>query len=172
MGVSKSILFVTTIHFNLTLEDGMDSNFIIEPVDNSVEMVLPLIRAYQEFYGVILIDDEKNRQFFNQFGPNNPTGIQFVAKVDDKPVGFATLYYTFVSTIASKIGVMSDLYVDPQFRGKGVGKALIEQCRDRARENGCARIQWLTAPDNETAQRLYESLPTKKSSWNIFVYPV
>lgn len=150
----------------------MSIQYEIIPIHTTVETILPLIRAYQEFYGVVEINNEKNRSFFSQFGPDSSAGIQFSAVVNDQPVGFATLYFTYVSTIVSQIGVMNDLYVDPAFRGNGIGKALIEQCRDWAKNKGCARIQWLTAPDNAPAQRLYDSLPTKKSNWNIFVYPI
>ena len=52
---------------------------------------------------------------------------------------------------------MNDLYVDPEARGRGVGAALIEACRGDCRKRGAAKLSWETAPDNATAQRLYDS---------------
>ena len=45
---------------------------------NNIDEVLPLIRAYQEFYNVAEISDSKNKEFFSQFGESNPAGCQFV----------------------------------------------------------------------------------------------
>jgi ribosomal protein S18 acetylase RimI-like enzyme len=61
---------------------------------------------------------------------------------------------------------MYDLFVIPEARGKGVGRALIEKALEVARESGAAALEWTTAPDNETAQRLYDSIPgAEKSPW-------
>lgn len=144
---------------------------MIEPVsgDNLVE-VLPLIRKYQEFYEVSPISDDKNKRFFSQFGKRNPGGCQFLYRDKGKAVGFATVYFSYASSIAEKIAVLNDLYTLEECRGKGIGRALIEHCRSYARESGAARLQWVTAPDNEQAQRLYDSLDTKKSTWAFYVY--
>jgi len=60
---------------------------------------------------------------------------------------------------------MNDLFVAPQARGRGVGRALIEAAAAVTRERGAAWLEWSTAPDNHTAQRLYDSLTDGKSSW-------
>jgi len=52
---------------------------------------------------------------------------------------------------------MNDLYVRRAARGGGLGRALIEASAAVARERGAHHLQWVTAPDNETAQRLYDS---------------
>ena len=52
---------------------------------------------------------------------------------------------------------LSDLFTVPQARGKGVGRALIDHVRAFARENGYASVRWLTAENNETARKLYDS---------------
>jgi ribosomal protein S18 acetylase RimI-like enzyme len=61
--------------------------------------------------------------------------------------------------------LMNDLFVAPEARGRGVGRALIEASADVARERDAACLEWATAPDNRTAQRLYDSLPTERSEW-------
>ena len=79
----------------------------------NLDDVLPLIRAFQEFYDVPDIDDERNRAFFSQFGKDTPFGCQFLYRDKDVVLGFATVYFSFVSTVAKKVGVMNDLYVSP-----------------------------------------------------------
>lgn len=132
--------------------------------------VLPLIRAYQEFYNVSEISDDRNAEFFAQFGESSPFGCQFIYREAGNVVGFATVYFSFTSTITAKVAVLNDLYALPSCRGKGVGRQLIEHCRKYAAKNGAARLQWVTAPANEQAQKLYDSLDTGKSTWHFYTY--
>jgi ribosomal protein S18 acetylase RimI-like enzyme len=144
---------------------------VIEPVSTSnLPEVLPLIRAYQEFYKVAEISDAKNALFFSQFGESSNFGCQFSFRKSGEIVGFATVYFTFTSTIVSKVAVLSDLYTSPEHRGEGIGKQLIEYCHDYATRNGAFRLQWVTATNNEQAQRLYDSMNTGKSEWYFYTY--
>jgi ribosomal protein S18 acetylase RimI-like enzyme len=137
--------------------------------DNFAE-VLPLIRAYQEFYKISEISDDRNSDFFSQFGKSSCAGCQFVYREVGTVVGFATLYFSFTISITAKVAVLNDLYTLPDYRGKGIGRQLIEHCRNYAAENGAARLQWVTAPDNKLAQKLYDSLNTGKSEWYFYTY--
>ncbi|MDF1628191.1 MAG: GNAT family N-acetyltransferase [Alcanivoracaceae bacterium] len=145
---------------------------MIETVSNkNIEEALPLIRKYQEFYKIQGIDDARNREFFSQFSESGNDGCLFLFRDEvGMPVGFATVYFTFVSSIPAKVGVMNDLYTLPTHRGKGIGKTLIDHCLQFALGKGAARLQWLTAQDNEQAQKLYDSLNAKKSSWHVYTY--
>ena len=60
---------------------------------------------------------------------------------------------------------MNDLYVVPELRGGGVGGKLIEHCRGLCRKRGATKLVWETAPDNHTAQRLYDSIGAESSTW-------
>jgi len=144
---------------------------MIEPVsDRNLEDVLPLIEQYQRFYQVKEISTQKNRDFFSQFGESSQQGCQFIFREDDKVLGFATVYFSFSSTIAEKVGVLNDLYTSPEARGKGIARQLIEHCRGYALKHGAVRLQWVTAPDNTQAQALYDSLETGKSTWCFYTY--
>lgn len=137
---------------------------------NNLIEVLPLIRQYQEFYKVAEISDEKNCAFFSQFGESSPAGCQFIYRESGKVIGFATVYFSFTSSIVAKVAVLNDLYTLPSSRGMGVGRQLIEHCRNYAAEQGAMRLQWVTAPENEQAQKLYDSLNTSKSTWRFYTY--
>lgn len=132
--------------------------------------VLPLIRAYQEFYKVTAISDDRNAEFFSQFGETSPAGCQFIYREEGVVVGFATIYFSYTSTITSKVAVLNDLFTVPECRGKGIGRELIEHCRHYAAQNGAARLQWLTAPENAQAQKLYDSMAAAKSTWHFYTY--
>ena len=144
---------------------------MIEAVtNNNLEEVLPLIRMYQEFYRVLDISDDRNRKFFSQFGPESDKGCLFAFRSVGNIVGFATIYFSYTSSIASKTAVLNDLFTLPEERRKGIGKSLIEHCWKYASTKGAARLQWVTQVDNEAANSLYRSLGAKESAWNIYVY--
>ena len=94
-------------------------------------------------------------------------GRQLIARDEEQEAtGFATIYWTWSTLVGDRIGVLHDLYVRPEHRRHGVGRALIDACREQARERGVARLGWDTAPGNSTAQRLYDSLPdVSRSEW-------
>jgi ribosomal protein S18 acetylase RimI-like enzyme len=144
---------------------------VIEVVSkNNIAEVLPLIRAYQEFYNVANISDSKNEEFFSQFSESNPAGCQFLYRDNEVVVGFATVYFSYASSITSKVAVLNDLFTVSNLRGQGVGRKLVEHCHQFASENNASRLQWVTAPDNEVAQKLYDSIGANKSNWNIYTY--
>jgi len=130
----------------------------IEPIAaEQMDDLLPLIAAYQRFYEVEDVDDERNRDFFSRFLAPSDDGMLIGASIEGELLGYACLYWTFTSLVPAEMVLMNDLYVVPKSRGKGVGRALIEASAAVARERGANHLQWVTAPDNETAQRLYDS---------------
>ena len=132
------------------------------------EEALPLIKAYQAFYGVTDISDRHNRIFFSQFGINSTAGCQFMYCNENQALGFATVYISYSSTLADRVAVLNDLFVLPEQRGQGIGKQLIEHCQSYATKRDCARLQWLSSQDNKQAQALYDSLETNKSPWYFY----
>jgi GNAT superfamily N-acetyltransferase len=138
--------------------------------EEELVQALPLIAGYQRFYESEP-DDERNRRFFRRFIAPSEEGLLLGAWLDGRLVGFATLYWTHSSTRAADIVLMNDLYVDPDVRGAGVGRALIEASVAAARRRGAAHLEWFTATDNERAQRLYDSLPgAERTAW--FAYEI
>lgn len=150
----------------------MEPSSIETVTATSLEEILPLVRQYQEFYRIADISDERNRNFFSRFCVDNPSGRQFLFRQEGAAIAFATVYFSFTSSIPAKVAVLNDLYTLPQARGQGIGRKLIEHCRTFAKENGAARPQWLTASSNYAAQKLYDSLDTGKSDWVFYTYPV
>lgn len=133
-------------------------------------LVMPMLRAYCDFYEVDPRDDRLValcRALID--GPAE--GLQLLARAvepDDAlgdPLGFATVFWTWQTLDAARIGVMNDLFVVAEARGLGVGGQLIEACRAECRKRGAAKLVWETALDNERAQRLYDSIGAESSRW-------
>jgi GNAT superfamily N-acetyltransferase len=133
--------------------------------DEAFEELLPLIAAYQRFYEVKEIDEERNRTFFRRFLAPSEDGLLLGARREGRLVGYACLYWHFSSLEACESVLMNDLYVAENVRGEGIGRALIEATVEVARERGAPYVEWSTAPDNETAQRLYDSTGAERSEW-------
>src|ERR1041384_6495057 len=94
------------------------------------EALLPMIAAYQRFYEVEEIDEERNRAFFRRFlAPSDDDMLIGAWRAGELPAP-ACLYWHFSSTDAAETVLMNDLYVDPAVRGHGVGRALIEAGAD------------------------------------------
>jgi GNAT superfamily N-acetyltransferase len=129
------------------------------------EALLPLIAAYQRFYEVEEIDEERNRTFFRRFLAPSDDGMLLGARDGDELLGYACLYWHFSSLAAAESVLMNDLFVTEAARGRGVGRALIEASAAVGRERGAAHLEWATAPDNLTAQRLYDSTGAERSEW-------
>jgi GNAT superfamily N-acetyltransferase len=138
----------------------------IAPVSTAeFEALLPLIAAYQRFYEVEDIDEERNRAFFHRFLAPSDDGMLLGARDGDGLLGYACLYWHFSSLAAAESVLMNDLFVTEAARGRGVGRTLIESSAVVARERGAAHLEWATAPDNLTAQRLYDSTGAERSEW-------
>jgi GNAT superfamily N-acetyltransferase len=138
----------------------------IAPItDGEFEELQPLIAAYQRFYEVEEIDEDRNRTFFRRFLAPSEDGLLLGARRDGKLVGYACLYWHFSSLEAVESVLMNDLFVSEEARGGGVGRALIEATAEVARERGVPFVEWSTEPDNHTAQGLYDSTGAERSEW-------
>ena len=145
------------------MADGIE----VGPVqEEEFETLLPMIAAYQRFYEAEHVDSDRNRFFFRRFLAPSDDGELLAARDGSGQIlGYACLYWHFSSLAAAETVLMNDLFVVPDTRGRGVGRALIEASADVARERGAAWLEWATAPDNHTAQRLYDSMTSEKSTW-------
>jgi GNAT superfamily N-acetyltransferase len=120
------------------------------------ERWLDLFKQYIVFYKSSLTDEQFELDWERLNSDFNINGL--VAELDGDVVGFA--HYIFrPSTWAEKdFCYLEDLFVDPAIRGKGVGRALINELHKIAIDSGSKRLYWTTAPDNETARKLYDKV--------------
>jgi GNAT superfamily N-acetyltransferase len=128
--------------------------------------LLPLMRAYCDFYEVDPPDDALLGMSRALIADPAREGVQLVAR--DRAgaaVGFATVFWSWSTLGAARIGVMNDLYVAPEARGEGAAEALIEACAERCREHGAETLGWQTAKDNLRAQAVYERVGAKREEW-------
>jgi GNAT superfamily N-acetyltransferase len=91
------------------------------------------------------------------FGPN-PFYYCLIAEQEGRPAGFA-LYFFNYSTWVGRPGIyLEDIYVEPEFRGLGIGKALLKRVAAIAVENNCRRFQWEVLDWNTSAIEFYRAM--------------
>ncbi|WP_228430683.1 GNAT family N-acetyltransferase [Baekduia soli] len=132
--------------------------------EEDLDDLLPLLRAYCDFYDVAPPDAALRA--LSEALLDGADGVQLLARDDGgRAVGFATVYWTWQTLTASRVGVMNDLFVAPAARGSGAAEALIAECADRARDHGATHLTWQTALDNARAQALYDRVGAQRSRW-------
>ena len=130
-----------------------------------LDVLLPLMRAYCDFYEVTPSDEALLELSRALIADPERDGVQLLARTAGEAVGFATIYWSWATTIAARIGVMNDLFVAPAARGTGAAAQLIDACIAECRRHGAAELTWQTAQDNERAQRLYDRVGATRSQW-------
>ena len=95
--------------------------------------------------------------------------MPLIAEDGDEPVGFALFFHNFSTFLAQPGIYLEDLFVLPEHRGSGIGRALLERLAQLAVERGCGRLEWAVLDWNESAIRFYERLGARPNSdWTIY----
>ena len=133
-----------------------------------VGIILSFIRALAEYEGmsdqVVATEELLEEQMFDR----EKAKALFVME-DGKEVGFA-LYFCNFSTVRGRAGLyLEDLYVYPEYRGKGYGKALLSKLAQMAADSGCERMEWWCLDWNRPSIEFYKSLgATPMDEWTVY----
>jgi GNAT superfamily N-acetyltransferase len=137
---------------------------IARVTETDLDELLPLMRAYCDFYEVAPSDEALLTLSRALIADPEHEGVQLLAR-DNGAVGFATIYWSWATTSAERIGVMNDLFVAAEARGTGVAEALIEACRAECEAHGAGKLTWQTAPDNAAAMKVYDRVGATREQW-------
>jgi len=98
-----------------------------------------------------------------------PAAEVLLAFEEESPVGFAVYFYNFSTWLGRPGLYLEDLFVKPEKRGKGYGRALLIELAKIARDRGCGRMEWAVLDWNEPAIKFYRSLGAKPMhEWTVF----
>jgi GNAT superfamily N-acetyltransferase len=123
-----------------------------------VPLILTFVRALATYElepdAVIATEGDLLR---DGFGPN-PFYFCLIADHDGQPAGFAFYFFNY-STWVGRPGIyLEDIFVHPEFRGLGIGKALLQRVAAVALEKGCKRLQWAVLDWNTPAIDFYRAM--------------
>jgi GNAT superfamily N-acetyltransferase len=136
---------------------------------DQLDLILSFIRELAEYEKLLDRVDAKAADVEHAlFGPN-PRVFCDIAEWNGAPAGFALWFYNF-STFRGRPGIhLEDLFVRPQFRRHGIGKALLNRLAKRAVAENCARFEWSVLDWNEPSINFYKSLGAEAVyDWTIF----
>jgi len=136
---------------------------------DDVPLILRFIRelaAYERLAHEVVATEEKLRETL--FGAR-PYAEVVIAEEAGEPAGFALFFHNY-STFLGRPGIyLEDLYVRPEMRGGGIGRALLAHLARLAVERGCGRLEWWVLDWNEPAIRFYRQLGAEAmDDWTVF----
>jgi diamine N-acetyltransferase len=132
-------------------------------------LILTFIRKLAEYeklsHEVVATEDQIREHVCGA----NPVAEVLLAYWNNEPVGFA-LYFRNFSTFLGQAGIyLEDLFVDPEHRGKGIGKALLVRLAKIAVERGYGRLQWAVLDWNTPSIEFYHSLgAVPLDDWTVY----
>lgn len=134
-----------------------------------VEQILAFIRALAEYERLsheVRADAASLRR--SLFG-DPPAAEVLIAEHAGSPAGFALFFHNYSTFLGSRGLYLEDLFVDPAFRGRGIGKALLGHLAGIALDRRCGRLEWSVLDWNEPAIRFYENLGARPmNEWTVF----
>jgi GNAT superfamily N-acetyltransferase len=147
-----------------------DASFTIRPATvEDVPLVLEFVKALAEYEKLshrVTATEAVLRQ--SLFGAH-PGGEVLLAFEGETPVGFAVFFPNFSTFLGVKGLWLEDLFVKPEHRGRGYGKALLLHVARIARERGCGRLEWAALDWNTPAWDFYRALgATPLEDWTMF----
>ena len=145
-------------------------NFQIRPARvQDVPIILDLIRdlaMYERAPDEVTATDE---QLVDVLFGERPAAEVLLAFEGKSPVGFAVYFYNFSTWLGRPGLYLEDLFVKPEMRGKGYGRALLVELAKIARDRGCGRMEWAVLNWNEPAIKFYQTLDAKPmNEWTVF----
>ena len=149
---------------------NISSDFQIRPARvDDVPIILQLIRdlaTYERAPDEVVATEE---QLIAVLFGERPVAEVLLAYEGELPVGFAVYFYNF-STWLGRAGLyLEDLFVRPEKRGKGYGRALLVELARIASDRGCGRMEWAVLNWNEPAIKFYRALgATPMDEWTVF----
>ncbi len=120
-----------------------------------------MFSAYLDFYETS-VEPEVYESSFNRLLGHDPHDFHGgLAQKDGKAVGLVHYLFHRHMWKIENVVYLQDLYADPDVRGQGIGRKLIEYVYDQADRAGCPSVYWLTQDFNHTARRLYDRIGQK-----------
>jgi len=137
----------------------------LEDVPLIAELIRGLARYEKLEHDVVMTEEKLTAGLFGE----HRYAETLIAENDGEPVGFALFFHNFSTFLAQPGIYLEDLFVVPEQRGRGVGRALLERLARVAVDRGCGRLEWAVLDWNRDAITFYERLGANANSdWTVY----
>ena len=145
-------------------------NFTVRPaVIDDVPLILQLIRDLATYERAPDEVTATERRLVDVLFGKRPAAEVLLAYEKETPVGFAVFFHNFSTWLGRPGLYLEDLFVKPEMRGKGYGRALLVHLAKIARDRGCGRMEWAVLDWNKPAIEFYKKLGAAPlEEWRIF----
>ena len=134
-----------------------------------VPTLIRLITALAEYESLAPPDELAAERLTRDGFGDGPKFEAWLAEWDCQPVGYAFLFNAYSTFLAAPTLYLEDLFVMPEYRGRGIGKAMLTHCISLAYDRGCGRMEWTCLDWNTSAQRVYENLGARRmTEWYLY----
>jgi GNAT superfamily N-acetyltransferase len=149
---------------------NMQNDFEIRPAFiEDVPVILELIRELATYERAPKEVTATEEQLVDVLFGKRPAAEVLLAFEGKLPVGFAVFFHNFSTWLGRPGLYLEDLFVKPEKRGKGYGRALLVDLAKIARDRGCGRMEWAVLVLNEPAIKFYRALGAKPmEEWTAF----
>ncbi|MGH7576038.1 MAG: GNAT family N-acetyltransferase [Longimicrobiales bacterium] len=146
------------------------SSLVIRPATpDDAPLILGFIRAlatYERLEQYVTATEDAVREALSGLPP---TAEALVAETDGKPVGYAFFFQTFSTFLGQRALYLEDLFVAPEARSQGIGRALLARVARIGMERGCSRVEWAVLDWNAPAIRFYRQLGAEPvTGWMVY----
>ena len=135
--------------------------------ENDVSLILQFIKKiadYEKRLDEVIATEEDIRKWVFE---KHQAEVIFALE-DGKVIGFALFFLSFSTYIGNVNLHLEDLFIDPEYRGKGYGKALLKKLAKIVVDRGYGRFEWTCLSWNKPSIDFYLSLGAKQKDWNVF----
>ena len=133
-------------------------------------LIVELIRGLADYERLLDQMETTEERIRTSLFPDDgrPAAHCVIGEIDGTPAGFALYFFNFSTFLARPGLYLEDLYVKPEFRGQGLGKAQLLHLARVAHERGCGRMEWAVLDWNAPAIEFYERLGARRlTEWQL-----
>lgn len=131
---------------------------LIPVQEDQFDIFFSLIEELADFEALARPNEEAKSRLKEDICGDHPRIKAYLIEFDGKHCGYVITFHSYSSFLAKPTLYLEDIYIQPEYRGKGIGKSIMNMLVHNALEQGCGRMEWVVLDWNTSAQEFYHGL--------------